>query len=507
MAEQDDLVRAARESGMSVGEEQARMPAGGDLQQIPKTEPIDLNALIGNFLMKAMAPNARSLMSGEPPPPMAPLPATPGKVPSTQDPRQMGAAIEGLQNIPALAGPGAGEAFAGRMMQPALAGAERMAPALAKSRLAASTLAAGNAGQATTPAAAEGAAPAEEVPVGERPKTGEWWRTKREPPPQMPPFQPPTMHPDELAPYQDPAWNKPRGWQGDQEARQNSEGPVAHATRVADLRKQRSERENKRISASENKTAVARQEYEKERERRMFEYQKEQERIDKLDAEYKSANENFRRKHPELATALPVIGAAAGAALPYGNRVRLQRINNKLVTDFDKAIERAEAAAQNVSKGAGVKAEKAGAVSDLEKRLDPQAPAGLARSRAVEPTVGGQIGSSTMGALGSVEGALLPYELDLALPMDSPDKREAMNPVNWAERAGQQALPGALAGHVGGHMPLPRRGMVPDVERAQGLMRRLQAPAAPPRKTKPVVQTTTPEQDQLQAIQAALGVR
>jgi len=515
------LVEAARRQGMSVPEDVARMPAGGELTQVAPTQPVDAAQQFGNWLMKRLAPNARSLMVGEPEAPITDLPQTAGKVPSIEDPRPERAMIEGMQ----LAAPLPGPAIAGKMLGPALAGAEKLAPALAKAipgqAMVNTGLAAGGVGSAVVPDPAQAAeGQPEEVPIGQRPQTGEWWRTRRAPPPEMPPFTPPTMLPDELAMFKDPEWKPPKGWQGDQEARQPNEGPVAHAKRVADLREQRALRETRKLSAGEAKTAVARKEYESERDRRMKEYEREQARLDKLDNEYKEANENFRRKHPALATALPIIGAGAGAALPYANRVRLQRINNKLVKDMDAAISRAEETAQKtvpaglgkIEKSAAKKAltaEQAGAVTDLQGRMDPKAPLGLTRGRNVEPTAGAQAGAVGMGALGSIEGALLPYELDLALPIDSPDRKEAMNVLNWAERAGQQALPGGLAGHVGGHMPLPRRGLVPDIERAQGLVKQMTpvAPrAVPPKKSKSVVAKTTPE-SQVISIEQALGMK
>lgn len=500
------LIEQARGQGAALPGAEG-MPAGGQLAQVPPTEQQNLGPKFAQWLMRLLAPNARSLMAGEPAAPATDLPTTPGKVPSQEDPRPMGAAIEGLQQIPAMAAPEVAPAMMARAAGPALAGAERAVPAMAKAIPANTMVNTGLAASGTmagVPGPAQAESAPEQVPVGQRPKSGEWWRTQRAPPPTMLPFTAPTMSPEELSPYDEPKFAPPKGWQGGREQKQNYEGPQSYYARMQSLNRERETREGRRLEASERKTAVARKDHESEFSRESAAYQKEQERLDRLDAEYKEANENFRRKHPQLATALPIIGAGMGASLPYANRVRLQRINNKLVTDFSAAITRAEKAA--ATKGALGKAEKAGAVADLEKRMDPSAPIGVTRSRNVDPTVGSQAAGITTGALGSVEGAILPYELDLALPSDSPDRREATNAVNWAERAGQQVLPGGLAGHVGGHMPLPRRGLVPDVERAQGLVRRM-TPVAAPRKTKPVVAQTTPEQIQEAAIQRALGMQ
>ena len=65
--------------------------------------------------LRMLAPNTASLLSGEPAPPLPNLPATPGKVPSTDDPRIAGAVGEAANSgINFLPMPGAGIASAGR---------------------------------------------------------------------------------------------------------------------------------------------------------------------------------------------------------------------------------------------------------------------------------------------------------------------------------------------------------------------------------------------------------
>jgi len=81
--------------------------------------------------LQMLAPNTASLLSGEPAPPLPDLPATPGKVPSTDDPRIAGAMGEaanlGINFLPMpVAGiAGAGGGILGLM--------RRTAPELAES--------------------------------------------------------------------------------------------------------------------------------------------------------------------------------------------------------------------------------------------------------------------------------------------------------------------------------------------------------------------------------------
>lgn len=329
--------------------------------------------------------------------------------------------------------------------------------------------------------------PTPDVPPGQRASSGEWWRTKREDlseyiKKRLPPMEPPTLSEQESKMYADPEWTPPKGWSGDRDMRQVNEGPIAHSKRVAALRDEQSKRETARLAALKDKQNTATFERAKEQERLEKEYTKEQERLDKLDAEYKDANESFRRAHPQLSTALPFIGAAAAGMIPYIGRMRALKFNNELVKNFENAVTKAE----NTATAGAV--EQKTAIKELKAQMGPK---GLAREKETDPGLFSKpaAGAMVTGVGGAVEGGLVPYELDLNLPSDSPDRREAADPSKWADRALYSVIPGALGGALGAELPLLRRGKAADIPRAEGLVEGLKPPRAP-RKPK-----TTKEED------------
>ena len=79
------------------------------------------------FGFQTLAPNIASLLTGQSPPALPNFPETPGKVPSTNDPRIGGAIVEGLNFLPVpgmgLAS-GTGRGILGLLRREAASGAE-----------------------------------------------------------------------------------------------------------------------------------------------------------------------------------------------------------------------------------------------------------------------------------------------------------------------------------------------------------------------------------------------
>lgn len=409
-------------------------------------------------------------------------PGTGGGMEDIPSPEQMSEMFSGMLHQPTTPGGQVGKMLGGiagdplsYMLPGAASAVGKVAPKTAAAGLGA--VSGGLAAADTAPAGEKSSL--ENIPPDTRPPTGEWWVTKRRPKDQMPPFTPPVMSEQELAPYADPPWTPPKGWVGDREQRQPNEGPVAHARRVADIREQRAKREAKRTEAYEKKIADAQVEHAKGQEKLDKEWEKYDAELTKLDQEYKEANQNFRREHPTAALALPFIGAAVGGAGGYATRMKLQKINNDLAKQFAGAVERAEkvltesGASKDALQIKSLMPGAAGAQASLESKIAPGG-TGLARSVNVDSKAS-SAATIAGGAAGGIEGGLFPYEWDLTLPPDSPDKKETMDWTNWVERAAQGTVPGALGGKFIGGAPLLRNKVIPDIERGLGNIAALKA--------------------------------
>jgi hypothetical protein len=96
------------------------VPASVLYRRPPRTAAHDLLDL-GWWGMNAVAPNIASLAAGEAPPPLPSLPATPGKIPTTDDPRIAGAMGEAANiGMTLMPMPGAGVAAGGSRWLPGL---------------------------------------------------------------------------------------------------------------------------------------------------------------------------------------------------------------------------------------------------------------------------------------------------------------------------------------------------------------------------------------------------
>jgi len=306
--------------------------------------------------------------------------------------------------------------------------------------------------------------------AGERdPANPEWWRSKREAPPAISPFAEPTLTPEEEARYTAPeiqGFDKlgPMG-----KLKATEQRGVAQAKLLED-----------RKAALGEKTTRARADWDANRQRIQDAYEAEQARLDAEDQKFREANQSFREAHPDLATALQFAGAGTAAGFPLLARGLRLRANNKVLGQLDDAIaagETARAVPRNVP---GALSDRIGAAERLRGAIGPQ---GVGRIKDTELSLPAQAAWATGGALEGALGSEIPYIVDVeSLPSESHGRTEANDWANWLSRAAYGAIPAGMAGFMGARVPMSK-GAVPDIPRAEGLIKGLEykerAPRAP----------------------------
>jgi hypothetical protein len=236
-----------------------------------------------------------------------------------------------------------------------------------------------------------------------------------------------------------------------------------------------------RERAIAEKIARAREDFEMRNREARSAHEAEQARLDQRDQEYRLANQSFREAHPNLTLALPAAGAAAAGLIPYGGRMVARGLNNQVADQLTASVARARAAL-----GADA-ATRAAARGEMKAGLGP---GGIGRMRDEGLTTSGIAGGLGVGALGSAEASLIPYEIDMALPQGSHGRQEAEDPGNWLQRGGFGSLGGVLGSSYGLKAPLLQPRVVPPVSEMEGLLAGLKT-AARPKAPAPDVKAAT----------------
>lgn len=291
------------------------------------------------------------------------------------------------------------------------------------------------------------------------PSSSEWWRTPREGAPAVPRFEEPTLSPEEEQRYIAP---QIQGF--------SQLGPKAKLEATARRDAMQKSLLQDRERALTEKIARARADWEMANQQTQAAHEAEQARLDQRDLEYKGANQSFREAHPNLTLGLPAAGAAIAGLIPYGGRMLTRGVNNEIGGQLSSAVARARA-----SLGADA-ATRAAARGEMKAGLGP---GGIGRMKDESLTPGGVTGSLGVGALGSGEASLIPYEIDMAtLPEGSHGRQEAEDYKNWLQRGGFGSLGGVLGASYGLKAPLMRSKAVPPVSEMEGLLAGLRSPAA-----------------------------
>lgn len=326
--------------------------------------------------------------------------------------------------------------------------------------------------------------------------TGEnWWRTKRTPMATAEPFRPPGLSPEEEKTYEIAPkaadWDKPR-----------KGVPLSiERKRIADTREQDTGIQNKRTAAIEKKIESAQKDYAAAQAKTEEAYRTEQARLDKLDEEFRKANESFAESMPGLSLLFPVIGAALASRVPYGARKAAQATGNEMVDQMLGTIGRGRAATGTAGKGAAKTQQ--GALAEVEAQLGnvPKIP-----STEMPVASGRGLSNLASGAATTAEAAVLPYEIDMArLPAHSHGREEANDPMNWLMRGGFGGLSGLLGARYGAELPLRGRTAVPPEAELLGLRAALKPTPKAPRSVVRKPATEDEVERQLRLIQQATG--
>ncbi|RAI28452.1 hypothetical protein CH340_23565 [Rhodoplanes serenus] len=190
----------------------------------------------------------------------------------------------------------------------------------------------------------------------------------------------------------------------------------------------------------------------------------------------------FRERFPDLAAALPFIGAGAAFGFPAAVKAGRTLYNNRTIGRWDRAVDRAAEALPGASKPAarGIAAEM--------RALDEIGPPGSAKP-----------GWGVMGASAALpaEASLIPQEYDyLMLPADDPNRQAAAailtDPIELAKRAATGVMAGAPLAKLGSEIPMGWMERAPPIARTKGVIEAADAyvaqrtPRAPvKRKAKP----------------------
>lgn len=239
-------------------------------------------------LGRYLAPNITSLLRGEDAPPPAEMPSAPGKVPSTRDPREVGAigeAVEGGLGALSLAAPGGAASAGGRAIM-------RETPNIA------SLLGAGIGLTASSE-------PAEAAQLTKKQQRELEFKK------------------------QEHAIDRERLQLEAQDASKRAEQANAQAL---ELEKQ------KLTIAAENKRHEA-----EDASRIAVEKQKEEQELTRKH-EAMLANRPFRERYPELSTAMSNSGLAMAALLPYGTRMWKAGKTSAFLKDWESVASKAETA-------------------------------------------------------------------------------------------------------------------------------------------------------------------
>jgi hypothetical protein len=344
----------------------------------------------------------------------------------------------------------------GNYGQAALSAAPLVAPALGPA-----VRAAGGLMQAYPKAAALVAALAgtgASVEAADRdPKNPEWWRSKREPPPNIDPFAEPGLTPEETQRYTaqlDPNFEKlgPMGKKEAMARRDAAQGPLTSSSEAF----------------LKEKIARSRSDWDRTLQDKQAAYEAEQARLDVEDQKYREENQSFREAHPLAAPIIQGIGAGTALAFPLAARGMALRRNNAVASQLDDAVAAAEAA--STVRGTGSGPLRVGASQRLKSAMGDEGVGRMANTSTPLPEqLAWALGGGTEGAA----TAVAPYIVDQeTLPMNSHGREEAGDPMNWAARAGYGFIPGAAAGLFGARIPMGR-GAVPDMARAEGALKML----------------------------------
>lgn len=297
------------------------------------------------------------------------------------------------------------------------------------------------------------------------PKSGEWWRTPRGTP-TVQKFAEPTLTPEEERRYIAPeiqGFDKlgPRG--------------KLEATARRDALQKSLIQDRERALA--DKTKRARADWDEANQRTQAEYEAQQSRLDAEDDKYRLANQSFRDAHPLASPIIQGAGAATALTFPLIARGLTRRANNTMASQLQEAMTAGEAASALPRSGvgsAGSAAARVGAAQRLESAIGPQ---GVGRMQDTSVSLPGQAAWALGGGAEGAIGATAPYGVDLeTLPIGSPGREEASEPSNWGMRAASGFLPGAAMGLIGSRVPMGR-GAVPDIARAEGLIKGLKSRA------------------------------
>ncbi len=288
--------------------------------------------------------------------------------------------------------------------------------------------------------------------------TGEnWWRTKRTPMAAPAPFEPPSLTPDEAKTYE--IAPKPADWD-----RPRKGVPLSiERKRIADTREQDISTQNKRTAAVEKKVADAQKQYEEAQRKSEEAYNTEQARLDKLDAEFRKANESITEQYPGIGLLAPIGTAAVTSRVPYSARKAAQKTGGAMVDQMMETIARARGA---LSSKAGTPAQR-GALAEVESQIGN---VGKMPPTDMPLHTGRGVGNMVSGAATGAELNVAPLEIDWAMHKPGGHGREeASNPMNWLARGGLGALTGALGARYGGEMALGGKPVIPPTAELQGL--------------------------------------
>lgn len=395
-------------------------------RMIPPQNP-DLAQGLPMAVARGVAPNITSMATGEAAPPLQELPAAPGKVPSTNDPRVAGAMPEAL-NLGLMAlGPMGLESRAAAAM-PELAA--RMAPRAAMEAGPA------NAFLNTASMAAGG-----------------------------------VLHPSEagaaeLKPAQQRALEMRRQ---QEEIRRQSENDRAARERDTAGSRAALERQNAQDQADRElrvRDADARRELETKQASDQY----------ARDQDAAARNAPFREKFPGLTNALPAAGLAAAFLPPALTKAAKQAGANKFASAWQGVVDDASAL---MDAGGKIPAAQKKILGGQLAAFEAEAPTKLNTTPS--------LGVTLPGAAIAGDMPLVPMEYDATmLPPDNPNRQSALNtltnPAELAKRVAPALMMGLPASKLGGGLPSVLPAVRAPAEESKGLAAFF---ANPPRRATP----------------------